>query len=74
LPTVREILVCGLVSAAALGVVGVRLLPARGLSTEQNVVIEGALRDERRSVIASVTRIEVTTRWNRVGGVGRGHQ
>ncbi len=63
LPTVREILVCGCVSALALAAVGLGTSRNQESASEHNTVIQSALHDEPRSILASVTRIADTHQW-----------
>ena len=60
LPSVREILACGCVCALALVVVGLGISRKQESGSNPNTVIQGAIRDETRSILASVTRIDGT--------------
>ena len=57
LPTIREILVCGCVAGLALGAVGLGISRKHDSASKPNPVIQGAMHDETKSVLASVTRI-----------------
>ena len=58
LPSVPEILTCGCAGALALLFMGLTFGPRQEPATAPNPVIRGAMHDETRSVLASVTRIE----------------
>ena len=58
LPTVREILACGGVCALALVFVGLRIGGKQESTSVPNPVIQSAMHDEARSVLASVTRVD----------------
>ena len=55
--TIREILVCGCVAGLALGAVGLGISRKHDSASKPNPVIQGAMHDETKSVLASVTRI-----------------
>jgi len=57
LPTIREILVCGCVGALALSIVGLGIGRRQESPMKPNPVIQSAMHDETRTVLASVTRI-----------------
>ena len=57
LPTVREILACGCVGALALVLIGLGIGHRQASPSKPNPVIQGAMHDETRSILASVTRI-----------------
>lgn len=67
LPTVREILVCGCAGALALVLVGLGISREQESTLKPNPVIQSALHDETRSVLASVTRIVGVTTIARPG-------
>jgi len=57
LPTVREILVCGVVCALALGLAWLRIGHSRAIMNAPNPVVQQAMHDETRFVLNSVRRI-----------------
>ena len=68
LPTVREVLVCGSISALALVLIGVRITSHQGLQAESNPIVHAAMHDETRLVLASVTQFPGMPALARTGG------
>ncbi len=60
LPTLREIMICGCVGAAALTLVSVRINHGAPSPPKPNAVVQAALPTQRRSLLAEVTRIDGT--------------
>lgn len=66
LPTIREILVCGSVSAVALCAIGLIMISPKR-PAQPNPVLQSALQGDRSVALASLNRIDGISPWKPLG-------